>query len=135
MENRFSAKKTKHSVQYSARQLHFVPLVVSTFGVLQDDFMRLLWLVTSASRGSGLAVGEIREAGPGAGERQMLFSKLKARVSVAAAQAAACRFLGYSNHVTFPQRAVASHAPTDPYFTEHTGLAADAIGPVREQGG
>lgn len=134
MEARFNAKKSKHTNPYSAQQLHFVPLVVSTFGVLHDDFLRMLWLATSASRGSGLAVGEIREAGPGAGERQLLFSKLRARVSVAAARAAACRFLGYSNDVNVRSVAV-SYNPTDPGFLEHGGVTAEAIGPVREQGG
>ncbi len=75
MQSRFSAKSKKHRAAYEAQLLHFVPLIVSTFGVLHEDFLRLLWILTSESRGSGLAVGEVREAGPGAGHRQMLFAK------------------------------------------------------------
>jgi hypothetical protein len=52
---------------------------------------------------------------------------------VAAARAAACRFLGYSNVINAVPY-VASHVPTDPAFSEWVSVAADVIGPVREQG-
>ena len=65
-----------HAPHSSQRDLHFVPLVVSTFGVLQDDFLRLLWLATSSARGAGLAVGEVLEAGQSWSHGQQLFTKL-----------------------------------------------------------
>jgi hypothetical protein len=131
MQSRFSAKSKKHRAAYEAQLLHFVPLIVSTFGVLHEDFLRLLWILTSESRGSGLAVGEVREAGPGAGHRQMLFAKMRARVAVLVAKSAAMRFAGYS---VVPSRIQSchSHIPTDLMFSQLNPPLGNAIGPVRE---
>ncbi len=52
MQLRFSAKRKKHHAAYETQLLHFVPLIVSTFGVSHEDFLRLLWILTLESRGS-----------------------------------------------------------------------------------
>ena len=78
---------------YSSIGLSFVPLVASTFGALHEDFLRFLWLLSQPDQDHDLAVGEIREAGPSTPLRQLLFAKLRARASLAAAYAAAMRLL------------------------------------------
>ena len=57
MGARYNRKLLRHRDYYKARCLEFVPLVVSTFGVLHADFARLLWLLASPTRDPTLAVG------------------------------------------------------------------------------
>ena len=129
MSDRFSHKNTKHSHDYSIQNLCFVPLVASTFGVLNDEFLRLLWLATSNARGSGLAVGEVRESF-GSTQRQMLFSKLRSRVSVLAARSCAMRFDSFAG--VHPFLADTRHYnPSDPFFLFETPLVGPVIGPLQ----
>lgn len=131
MASRFSHKKSKHTKGYAYDKLRFVPLVVSTFGVLHEDFMRLLWLTTSASRGSGLAVGEVREQGFGAGTRKLLFAKLRSRVSVLAARTFAMRYEGFCG--VFPRLFPSyNYEPSDPSLLLFTTPVGEAVGPVRD---
>ena len=126
---RFNHKKQKHQGPYAGMNLHFLPLVVSTFGVLQDDFLRLLWLATSASGGSGLSVGEVREH-KGSDVRQMLFSKMRSRISVAAARSCAMRYDAFCG---FKPSYPVSHKyiPSDPLFAHDNRLVGTVIGPTR----
>lgn len=129
LSQRFSSKKSKHNSYYLAIGCTFVPLVVSTFGVMHEDFVRFLWLVSRPSQDSSLAVGEVREAGPSASLRQLLFAKLRARVAVAAAYAAAMRLLAVPlDRGTLPP--TANYVPDDPTFTHDSALAGLPIGPV-----
>ena len=126
---RASAKLSKHKSFYSSIGLSFVPLVASTFGVLHEDFLRFLWLLSEPDSDHDLAVGEIREAGPSTPLRQLLFAKLRARASVAAAYAAAMRLLAIPLDRR-PLPSSASYVPDDPSFTHDTVLSGLPIGPV-----
>ena len=91
LHERSSSKNTKYRDYYSQIGCTFVPLVVSTFGVMHDDFVRLLWLLAHPPSVTTLSqsASRIREAGSSAPLRHLLFAKLRARVAVAAAYAAA----------------------------------------------
>lgn len=65
-------------------------VIVTTFGVLQDEFLRVLWTWTGTAN-STLDEGEIGEAGPLVAERSFLFGEFLARVSAATAFVAASR--------------------------------------------
>jgi len=129
MQNRYNKKLSKHGRWYGIRGLSFVPLVASTFGVLHADFVRFLWVLSRPVRETGLAVGEVREAGPSASQRYLLFAKLHARMAVASAVAAAMRLDGVAS---MPGQYVAAERwiPSDPNFASQGSLVADVIGPV-----
>jgi hypothetical protein len=133
MGARYAHKLHKHRDYYNARCLEFVPLVVSTFGVLHADFARLLWLLASPARDPTLAVGEVREAGPLASRRHLFFYKLHSRMAVMAARAAAQRLDGMAyapGRLPF----ATEHVPTDPAFAYVDSLAPLHIGPVTQGG-
>jgi hypothetical protein len=44
LQDRYTAKTRKHGSAYKAGA-GFIPLVVSTFGILHPDFLRLLWVL------------------------------------------------------------------------------------------
>ena len=103
--------------------------MASTFGVLHEDFLRFLWLLSHSDSDHDLAVGEIREAGPSTPLRQLLFAKLRARASVATAYAAAMRLLAIPLDRR-PLPSSASYVPDDPSFTHDTVLSGLPLGPV-----
>ena len=105
----------------------FIPLVASTFGVLHDDFLRFLWILSEPDRDYDLAVGEVRDAGPSTPLRNLLFTKLRARASVAAAYAAAMRLLAIPLDRA-PLPSSAHYVPDDSTFTHETALAGVPIG-------
>jgi hypothetical protein len=124
-----SAKTSKHHSFYAALGCQFVPLVASTFGVLHEDFVRFLWLISRPNSDHNLAVGEIREAGPSSSLHHLLFAKLRARMSVAAAYAAAMRLLAIPlDRGTLPP--TARYTPDDPSFAHATTLTGMPLGPV-----
>lgn len=130
MSARYTHKNTKHKNAYStlALPLNFLPLVVSTFGTLHLDFLRLLWLTTSAASGSGLAIGEVREH-HNSDVRRMLFSKLSSRVSVAAARSCAMRYTGFSGFRLY-SGPIRNHVPSDANFTQDNRIVGSVIGPT-----
>ena len=132
--DRSSSKNTKYKDYYSSLGAVFVPLVVSTFGVMHDDFVRLLWILARPARDDSLAVGEVREAGRDAPRRQLIFHKLRARIAVAAAYAAAMRLDGTPLEPAYLS-SVANYVPDDPAFALDValdnGLCGGPIGPVR----
>lgn len=130
MQSRYSAKWRKHQDAYKRRGYLFVPLVASTFGVLHADFVRFLWAITHVHRGPSLAVGEVREAGSSAAPlRHLLFLKLHARMSVAAARAAAMRLDGLA-HDPCNLPPDSRFVPDDPDFAWSASLAPLELGPV-----
>ena len=129
LATRASAKLSKHKTFYSSISLAFVPLVASTFGVLHEDFLRFLWVLSQPDRDHDFAVGEIREAGASTPLRQLLFAKLRARASVAAAYAAAMLLLAIPLDRR-PLPSSASYVPDDPSFTHDTVNSGLPIGPV-----
>ena len=74
-------------------------------------------------------MGEIREAGASTPLRQLLFAKLRARASVAAAYAAAMRLLAIPLD-RLPLTSSASYVPDDPSFAHDTVISGLPIGPV-----
>ena len=128
--DRHAKKMKSHNESYAQQELHFVPLIVSTFGVLDDDFMRLLWLATSAARSTGMSVGEVREAGPSSTVRQHFFSKLRSRVAVAAATATAMRLDACAREVWRPPP-LGAHVPSDAsFYLPDSALVGAPIGAV-----
>ena len=129
MQARFSAKWGKHNAAYDRRGFLFVPLVASTFGVLHADFVRFLWAITHVYRDPSLAVGEVREAGAATPMRHLLFLKLHARMSVAAARAAAMRLDGLA-HAPCMLPPDSRFVPDDPDFAWSASLSPLELGPV-----
>ena len=91
-------------------------LIATTYGVLHEDFLRTLWLVADKTREHCHTVGEVRE-GPAARDyRRNIFTRLRARASVAVARHTAMRL---DAQVPLPATAFAhrSYVSSDPNFT------------------
>ena len=111
-------KIRKHQGPYAidTSRAHFAPLIATTYGVLHEDFLRTLWLVADKTREHCHTVGEVRE-GPAARDyRRNIFTRLRARASVAVARHTAMRL---DAQVPLPATAFAhrSYVSSDPNFT------------------
>jgi hypothetical protein len=127
MSQRFTAKRSKHEKGYENQDLLFLPLVISTFGVLHPDFLRLLWIL--AGKASHVTdVGEVRTGSIYQTPRQLIFHKLHARVSIAAAKATTMRILGISGSVHYMPPTL-SYEPSDPSLLLPTSVNGIPIGP------
>ena len=98
-------------------------------GVLDGDFLRLLWAAAGnyvSADESVVVAGEVR---PGGGKaptlRELLFFKLRSRASVSVARATAMRLLGFPGSINyFPKGA----PPTDPFLHMHVPMAGVPVG-------
>ena len=116
---RVKEKIKKLSASYAAhtdQQAHFTPLVATTYGRLEDDFLRLLWLIRTRATEDGHSVGEIREYAAIKDYRQQMFARLCARASIAIARYTTARL---SSLIQFPPSTYMHRAyvPSDPGFT------------------
>jgi hypothetical protein len=127
LSQRFAAKRSKHQKGYENQDLLFLPLVISTFGVLHPDFLRLLWILADKSS-QATDVGEIRTGSIYQTPRQLIFHKLHARVSIAAAKATVMRILGISGSVYYMPPTL-SYEPSDPSLLLPTSVTGIPIGP------
>jgi hypothetical protein len=132
LTQRFSAKRSKHQKAYENQDLLFLPLVISTFGVLHPDFLRLLWILADKAS-SATDVGEVRTGSIYQTPRQLIFHKLHARVSIAAAKATVMRALGISGTVYYVPPTV-SYEPSDPSLLLPTSVTGIPIGPFLSSG-
>ena len=112
-------KIKKHSESYATRTdqpAHFTPLVATTYGRLEDDFLRLLWLVGAKATEDGRSVGKIREYAAIKDYRQQMFARLCARASIAIARYTTARL---SLLIPFPPSTYMHRAyvPSDLGFT------------------
>ena len=135
LQVRYNHKKHKHAKNFANQEVLFVPLVVSTYGVLHEEFLRFLWhLAVVSAAPDAVVMGEVREAGQGLSNRQLLFAKMRSRMSVAAAYAASMRYTGFAD--VAPLNGSASrYQPSDPSFGSECSLAGIPIGPVSLSGG
>ena len=120
----------KHDQAYRDLQLRFIPLVVSSYGVLHPDFLRLLWVIAGEKDDSAVVqVGEVREKIIG-NPRQAILYKLRSRVAVAAAHATAMRLLGSVAGVFYrpPVGPRQFYDPSDPSFTAVSSLSGLSVG-------
>ena len=107
-------------------------MVVSTFGALQADCLRVLWLATASKQrdDAELAVGEVRQVARGPRPldvRQAWFTKLCARLSLCAARTLARRYdAAYSPLSYLPPFS----RPLHPAELLAVDLAGAHIGPV-----
>ena len=86
---RVKEKIKKHSASYATntdQQAHFTLLVATTYGRLEDDFLRLLWLIGAKATEDGRSVGEIREYAAIKDYRQQIFARLCAQASITIAR-------------------------------------------------
>ena len=127
LAQRFSAKRSKHQKAYENQDLLFLPLVISTFGVLHPDFLRLLWILAGKAS-NATDVGEVRTGSIYQTPRQLIFHKLHARVSIAAAKATVMRALGISGSVYYVPPTT-SYEPSDPALLLPTSVTGIPIGP------
>jgi hypothetical protein len=127
LTQRFSSKRKKHQEAYSNQDLLFLPLVVSTYGVLHQDFLRLLWIIADKSA-RPTNIGEVRTGPICQTPRMIAFHKFVARISIAAAKAAVMRMLGISGSVHYVSP-TSTHCPSDPTLLLHSSVAGTPIGP------
>jgi hypothetical protein len=132
LSQRFSAKRSKHQQAYENQDLLFLPLVVSTFGVLHPDFLRLLWILADKASHT-TDVGEVRTGSIYQTPRQLVFHKLHARVSIAAAKATVMCILGISGSVHYVPPTV-SYEPSDPSLLLPTSVTCISIRPFFSAG-
>mmetsp|Transcript_36345 Transcript_36345/g.91401 ORF Transcript_36345/g.91401 Transcript_36345/m.91401 type:complete len:159 (-) Transcript_36345:8-484(-) len=127
LTERYAAKMRKHGQAYRDIQRRFIPLIVSSYGVLHPDFLRLLWVI-AAQRDTDLDVGEVREKAVG-DPRHLILYKLRSRVAVAAARATASRLLGSAGGVFFrpPPHPRRAYEPSDPTFTSPVGASLTGL--------
>jgi hypothetical protein len=95
--------------------------------VLHPDFLRLLWILADRSS-QATDVGEIRTGSIYQTPRQLIFHKLHARVSIAAAKATVMRILGISGSVYYMPPTL-SYEPSDPSLLLPTSVTGIPIGP------
>ena len=130
---RYRAKMTKHGAAYDLMSLCFVPLVVSSFGVLHDDFLRLLW-VLAGRIDDELEVGEVRDRAYDT-PRHHLFFKLRSRMAIGAARAASMRLVGIPGAVHYTRPPRQFYDPSDPTFGLNTALNGMPLGAFPMDGG
>jgi hypothetical protein len=127
LNQRFTSKRNKHQEAYANQDLLFLPLVASTYGVIQHDFLRLLWILADKSA-SSTNVGEVRIGPICQTPKMVAFHKFVARIAVAAAKASAMRMLGFSGSVHYVHP-TSTHCPSDPGILLHSSVAGTPIGP------
>ena len=127
LSQRYSAKELKHGKQYRGMGLCFLPLVVSSFGVLQDDFLRLLWILAGKCDVDDYDSGEVRERALDS-PRHHFFFKLRSRVAMGAARAASMRLVGVPGPVHYQRAPLRFYDPSDPSFMLPSALCGMPLG-------
>jgi hypothetical protein len=100
--------------------------------VLHPDFLRLLWILADKAS-SATDIGEVRTGSIYQTPSQLIFHKLHARVSIAAAKATVMRALGISGSVYYIPPTV-SYEPSDPSLLLPSSVTGIPIGPFLSSG-
>ena len=94
MTTAYNKKMQKHGRPYEQQRLAFVPCIMSTYGAMQDDFVRLLYIM--ARRQAETIVAYHRPEADFDCVLGQCFSGLKGRIGAACARAMALRALSYN---------------------------------------
>ena len=105
----YKRKMTKHDHAYALQRIAFVPCVTTTYGYLDDDFVRVLYIL--AVRQAENIIAFHRPEADFKIIQGQCFAGFKGQVGAACARAMAMRALSYNSH---GRRALAALAVSRP---------------------